>query len=324
VAEVTAEIEGELLYPLLRGRDIRRWRAIPQASIVMVQDPVGRQGIGEPIMQRRYPKTYVYLKRFADALAARKDRGTRGIIEKGGPFYSVFGVGEYTLADWKVVWSGEVAPTLRAAVLGPQIGGRVAIPDQTAYMCAMESADSAHFLCALLNSTPVRFYYKTIAYKHTSMHFVRDLKLPEYDSQSELHCRLVELSREAHGLAVSDAQDELREVEDAVDGFVTAVLGLSQAELDDTRRCYAEVTKKDRETGDTGTGEMEGEGDSIADVLSAMDGNGEMTTAEIADAAGIDAAVLRPLLRQLIEAGQVEQTGSGRGTRYKLAEGGEA
>lgn len=39
------------------------------------------------------------------------------------------------------------------------------------------------------------------------------------------------------------------------------------------------------------------------------DGNGEMTAVETAAAVGIDAADLRLLLRHLIEAGRVEQTG---------------
>ncbi|MCS7177250.1 MAG: SAM-dependent methyltransferase [Candidatus Kapabacteria bacterium] len=42
VNDVTEPIEPDLLYPLLRGRDVQRWRAEPSAWIRMVQDPVKR------------------------------------------------------------------------------------------------------------------------------------------------------------------------------------------------------------------------------------------------------------------------------------------
>jgi DNA-binding IclR family transcriptional regulator len=54
-------------------------------------------------------------------------------------------------------------------------------------------------------------------------------------------------------------------------------------------------------------------------VFAPLDGNGEMTAAAIATAAEIDVTALRPLLRQLVDAGTVEQTGRGGGTRYRLA-----
>jgi len=43
VDEVTETIEPDLLYPLLRGRDVQRWKAQPSAWILMVQDPEKRR-----------------------------------------------------------------------------------------------------------------------------------------------------------------------------------------------------------------------------------------------------------------------------------------
>jgi hypothetical protein len=111
VDEVTEPIEPDLLYPLLRGRDVQRWKAEPSALILMVQDPVKRRGIDEKDLQARYPRTYGYLKRFEPALrqrAAFKRYFTRpergGRVTETGPFYSMFDVGDYTFAPWKVVW----------------------------------------------------------------------------------------------------------------------------------------------------------------------------------------------------------------------------
>jgi len=39
---------------------------------------------------------------------------------------------------------------------------------------------------------------------------------------------------------------------------------------------------------------------------------------QVADAMGTDTATLRPVMKALIVAGQVESTGKGRGTRYAV------
>ncbi|WP_054683106.1 hypothetical protein [Rhodothermus marinus] len=117
VESITTELEPDLLYPLLRGRDVRRWYAQPSLHILMVQDPKTRRGIDEQVLQQRYPKTWAYLKRFEAVLRERKSQMIRRLMESG-PFYSIFGIGDYTFAPWKVVWRGEVATSLVAAVIG--------------------------------------------------------------------------------------------------------------------------------------------------------------------------------------------------------------
>ncbi|GAB4533386.1 MAG: N-6 DNA methylase [Anaerolineales bacterium] len=50
VEAVTVELEPDLLYPLLRGRDVGRWLARPSLHILMVQDPKSRRGIDEQVV----------------------------------------------------------------------------------------------------------------------------------------------------------------------------------------------------------------------------------------------------------------------------------
>ena len=47
VENVQAALEPDLLYPLLRGRDVHRWQATPSAYLLMVQDPEKRRGYAE-------------------------------------------------------------------------------------------------------------------------------------------------------------------------------------------------------------------------------------------------------------------------------------
>jgi methylase of polypeptide subunit release factors len=65
VDSVQAAVEEELVYPLLRGKDVNRWVASPKISVIMTHKPGMRlKAIPEVEMQRDYPKTWSYLKRF--------------------------------------------------------------------------------------------------------------------------------------------------------------------------------------------------------------------------------------------------------------------
>jgi hypothetical protein len=69
VDEVTEPIEPDLLYPLLRGRDVQRWKAEPSAWIIVPHTPETRmRPIQMASMQKHYPNTYGYLKRFEAVL----------------------------------------------------------------------------------------------------------------------------------------------------------------------------------------------------------------------------------------------------------------
>ena len=278
VAQVTAEIEPELVYPLLRGRDIARWHAKPRAHLLMVQDPKSRRGIDEGVLQRRYPKTYAYLKRFEAELRSRS--GYRRYFAETDPFYSMFDVGSYTFTPYKVVWRGEVAPTLIAAVSAGQDRTCI-LPDQTAYFVGTQSAAEAHYLCAVLNSLPVRAYYRIRGYKHVSTEFVTCIHVTPFDLDNPLDRRLSELSQRAHALAAelvalpTDApggeadkrmnraredairlsdptsvdkerraqlECELVEIEAQVDQAAAELWGITPAELREVQRSLAELS----------------------------------------------------------------------------------
>ena len=111
-------IEEELLHPLVRGADVSRWSAVPWNHILFVQDPDARVGIAET-MRDQFPGALGFLGQFESLL--RKRRGLRSILgdrtgAAKGLFWSMFGVGPYTLAKYKVVWKDQ-ASDFAAAVL---------------------------------------------------------------------------------------------------------------------------------------------------------------------------------------------------------------
>lgn len=71
IESVEVSIEPDLVYPALRGADIKRWKATPQIYMLVTQNPETRRGY--PIEQVRYtwPRTLGYLLRFKEILANR-------------------------------------------------------------------------------------------------------------------------------------------------------------------------------------------------------------------------------------------------------------
>ena len=106
-------------------------------------------------MRRDYPRTYAYLKQFEPLLAAR---AAYRRYQGRQPFYSMYNVGPYTLAATKVIWR-RMDRMIRAAVVesidDPHLGTRPLVPQETCVLIACDGSDEAHYLCAVLNSTPV-------------------------------------------------------------------------------------------------------------------------------------------------------------------------
>ncbi|MFN3742805.1 MAG: Eco57I restriction-modification methylase domain-containing protein, partial [Anaerolineales bacterium] len=250
VDEVTEAIEPDLLYPLLRGRDVQRWRAEPSALIFLTHEPGMRlKAIPEKELQIRYPRTYGYLKRFEKVLrerAAFKRYFTRkdenGRIVETGPFYSMFDVGDYTFAPWKVVWR-EQASTMTASVVGER-DGKPIVPDHKLMLVDCSSFQEAHFVCACLNSSLGQFIAQSYAVE-TQMdpHIIEHIRIPRYDSSDPVHRRLAELSQAAHEAVRAGDEERLKGIEAEIDRVAAKVWGLTKEELQEIQQSLWEVSE---------------------------------------------------------------------------------
>lgn len=234
-----AAIEPDLLYPLLRGRDVRRWKAEPSAFILMVQDPVKRIGIPEAKMKQEYPKSYAYLKRFENILRGRRSQSVRHLMEKGA-FYSMFAVAGYTFAQYKVVWR-EVSNTLDAAVAEPR-DTKCDLPDHTLVLLACESPEEAHFACAALNSSPCRFAVQNYIVLHPDPHVLDNICLPKFDRANRAHRELAELSVQAHAATRDESQGKVATIEAGIDTLAARVWGLTDSELKEIQSSLADLS----------------------------------------------------------------------------------
>lgn len=107
VEHVETVIEADLVYPILRGREVSRWHSHATTWIILANRTDKLAGIPEAELKRKYPKTYAYFKRF-EGEKKRPAKGTlRGralfkqYFKPNDPFYSLYNVGPYTIRPWE-------------------------------------------------------------------------------------------------------------------------------------------------------------------------------------------------------------------------------
>ncbi|HEC82259.1 MAG TPA: class I SAM-dependent DNA methyltransferase [Thermoplasmatales archaeon] len=154
---VTSVIESELVYPLVRGRDQKKWYVSPSSYIIVPHNPNGKC-IDETSMKMSFPKTYGYLMKFEKEL---KQRAYVSLTKKGEPFYTLQNISWYTFTNYKVVWkhiSGKISgkAKMSAALLRPiqdkYIGKKIIIPDHSLVFISTEKLEEGYYLAAVLNS----------------------------------------------------------------------------------------------------------------------------------------------------------------------------
>jgi hypothetical protein len=239
VSPTQAAVEAELVFPLLRGANVTRWSAKPSLSILITHEPTMRlNAIPVSRMQRDFPKAYSYLARFKDFLLKRA--AFKRYFKEDAPFYSLFDIGEYTFAPWKVVWR-EQADELTAAVLGPQ-DRRPVIPDHKIMMVACGSRSEAHFLCAALNSAPSRFVVAAYTIQtQMDTHILENVAVPRFSKSDRTHSRLVELSEAAHEATAKGQTAEVERIEAEIDRAAARLWGLSDEDLNEIKRSLEEA-----------------------------------------------------------------------------------
>jgi hypothetical protein len=248
VDHVQVVIEPDLVYPLLRGRDVQRWNADPSVHIILTQNPQTKKGIPEFLMKRSWPKTYAYLKRF-EGNRKTPVRGTlrgralfRQYYKQSDPFYSIYNVGPYTMANWKVVWN-RIDTKLQACVVGSDQDQRVILMQETHTISEMTLEEEAHFFCAAFNSAPcdllVRSY--SMGKSFGSAHVLSTVTMPLFNNKDSNHIRLSELSQQCHIAVERSNESEIAELESQIDEIAARVWGITNKELKAIQRALTDL-----------------------------------------------------------------------------------
>jgi hypothetical protein len=136
-------VEREALCPLYKGSDVANGRESRRLF------PLFQIDLSGPLadLRSRWPLLADYLVKHEAVFEARRSR-----IYAGKPPFSIFGVGSYTLAPWKVVVSG-LYSTARFRVIGPSSTGQPSLVDDTCYLLPFESEADARTVADHLNGT---------------------------------------------------------------------------------------------------------------------------------------------------------------------------
>ena len=148
----TVDIEPEYVFPLLKGSDLHNGRDRDLAVVVT------QRKVGDPTapLARSAPRLWSYLTSQGDLLDARRSR-----TYEGKPRFSMFGVGPYSFAPFKVAIASlyrEIRPRL---VLPKR--GRPVMLDDTCYFLPCWSLEEACVVTALLKQPLANEFFRAMA-----------------------------------------------------------------------------------------------------------------------------------------------------------------
>ena len=194
-------IEADLLYPLIRGRDLGRYCAQTEGWYQIVPNAHYEDVESEEEFADCYPLTYSYLKNYEDILTQRSSYKR---YQSHLPFYVIYCVGEYSFSPFKVVWMEQQNPgEFRAAVISSfrdsMLPNSLIIPDHKLYFASFNSAEEAHYVCGFLNSMPVRTWLGGfLSDKQIGTTVFEYMNVPPYNGNDESCVAIAKISRSAH------------------------------------------------------------------------------------------------------------------------------
>jgi hypothetical protein len=275
VKQVEAAVEPDLIYPLVRGRDVKKWWVEFKDRYIIL--PVRQNGETIPHleMKTKYPGTYDYFHNFFDELVKRSGEPYKTKLkpyrksplqvaeQKAPPFYWVFNA-KPSLAPYKVVWKSIAGAITGKAEFScaaitdeiddPYLGQKTIIPNVKLMLASVSTPEEAYYLAGVLNSTFVRSIVASYVIETgISTHILDIIKVPKFDTNNRTQRRIAELSKKAHELArciyaeikpsycdeVVNPLKELEKVEGEIDLAVAELFGLSLEDLREFEKLMA-------------------------------------------------------------------------------------
>ena len=230
---------GELIKPLLRGRDVRRWQAKwANRYLITIASSANREwpwsdavdeASAERIFAKTYPAVHRHLSGYRERLIARADKGTFYWELRSCAYYDAF-------TEPKVIYP-DISPFMRACYDTTN-----ALCLQTTYV--LPTTDFS--LLAILNSRVFDWYAR---HKFQSLNdpwaggglrFIR-----QYMAHAPIAARTAsqkaELSRLVAEILAAPDSDNVRALERQIDALVYRLYGLSSAEVALIERTYRDA-----------------------------------------------------------------------------------
>ncbi|MBD2681474.1 MULTISPECIES: SAM-dependent methyltransferase [Nostoc] len=149
------DIEETYLFPLLKGSYVAQNKTKVTDRYVLVT----QRFVGESIehIKNYAPKTWDYLEAYSQYLDKRKSK-----IYQDNPRFSIFGVGLYTFAPWKIAICG-LYKKLDFRLIG-NIGEKPTVFDDTVYFISFDDEKFAYKTFEILTSSIAKDFYSSLIF----------------------------------------------------------------------------------------------------------------------------------------------------------------
>jgi len=232
---VTVRLEHDLVYEIVRGRDVNKWCVVPGSYLLCPHTAETRMHALSPeYIQGTYPLVWHYLQRMRPVLEARK--GFAGWEKQflDEAFYAIQRVGEYTFAPYKVAWR-YIALDFIVAVVGPDVAGRPRLCNDKVMFVPVSSPEEAYYLCGVLSSSPVRWtVISTVKNTQISTSAITGIRVPRFEAGNALHSDISAACRAGHEDVAAGRLQSAQEKLSVVSTLTGRLFGYNDRDL----RCF--------------------------------------------------------------------------------------
>lgn len=151
----TVHIETDIVFPLIKSSMFKSPIIHSFTKYVIVTQKKVREETKH--LEREVPKTWEYLSNHVELFENRKSS-----IYRDAPLFSMFGIGDYSYARYKVGVSGFYKQPLFSVLYSDN--DKPVMTDDTSYFITFESFDVAYVAMLLLNSRKVQTFLTSIAF----------------------------------------------------------------------------------------------------------------------------------------------------------------
>lgn len=225
IKKIEEKIEPDLVYPAIQGSNIKRWGLDSNFFVLLVNDKNNpMRGYDESVMKSKWPFTFNYLTKFRVELLQRTSY-KKFHLKSGAPFYSQYNIGSYTFSRYKVVWkrmTTDIFATVISEIKTPY-GHKQIISLDTTVIFPVDNESEAHYLCAIINSKPVRDFIKSFSSAGRGFgtpSVMEHIGIPKFDPENQIHQRLAEISKNCHQLKSEGKDKEIEDLEKENDKLV--------------------------------------------------------------------------------------------------------
>ena len=205
-----AIVEKEHVFPLIRGKGIKPFLAETDSEYCILVPQ--RSMYGDPDLAKTSPRIHRFLNKFRSHLPLRASYRR---YQKDKPIWSLWNVGEYTFAPYKVVWKEMSGNRFQAAYISSQehdiLGDKIVIPDHKVYFVPLWNEDEAAYLTGLLNAPSIAEAISAYSPNLSlGTNVVEHLAIPKYNPNNLDHILLAWMSRQITQRGKGPRQTDLK------------------------------------------------------------------------------------------------------------------